>query len=198
VVPGAGCSCDALERSKLPATPRAGVAKIATLPPAAAANRPQCLNFDLGMERAMRGPMGVQRFEDLFVWQAARKYCADVGRITDTPSFFRDGALRPRMNKTALSILENIAEGFERESLPEFSQFLKVAKGSAGESRAQLYAAKDRGLFQPEEFDTLLDAVTGIGKMLRGLRQSLAKNRPRRQASKPGERPLNDLARTKN
>jgi four helix bundle protein len=75
--------------------------------------------------------VGVSRFEDLVVWQHARKYCAEIGRATDTPEFFKDGVFRPRMTKTALSIVENIAEGFERESLPEFSQFLKFAKGSA-------------------------------------------------------------------
>jgi four helix bundle protein len=139
--------------------------------------------------------MGVKRFEDLVVWQTARKYCAEVGRITDTPSFFRDGVLRQRMNKTALSILENIAEGFERESLPEFAQFLKVAKGSGGEARAQLYAAKDRGLFQPGEFDSLFEMITGIGKMLRRLRESLVEQRGRHQA--PGTRHQAPGTRTK-
>jgi len=117
--------------------------------------------------------MGVNRFEDLIVWQTARKYCANVGRITDSPAFFRDGVIRQRLNKTALSILENIAEGFERESLPEFAQFLKIARGSTGEARAQLYAAKDRGLFQADEFDGLFELISGIGKMLRRLRESV-------------------------
>jgi four helix bundle protein len=87
----------------------------------------------------MRRSIGVSRFEDLIAWQEVRKYSAAIGLVTDTPEFVRDGALRLRMNKTAVSIMENIAEGFERESLPEFSQFLKTAKGSTGEARAQLH-----------------------------------------------------------
>jgi four helix bundle protein len=77
------------------------------------------------------------------------------------------------MNKTALSIMENIAEGFDRESLPEFSQFLKIAKGSAGEARSRLYAAIDRGLFSSDEFNRFFEMVMSIGKMLRRLRESL-------------------------
>jgi four helix bundle protein len=117
--------------------------------------------------------VGVGRFEELVVWQEARKYCAEIGRATDTPEFFRDGVLRPRMNKTALSIMENIAEGFDRESLLEFSQFLKIAKGSAGEARSQLYAAIDRGLLSAQEFARFFEMVMSIGKMLRRLRESL-------------------------
>jgi four helix bundle protein len=132
--------------------------------------------------------MGVSRFEDLIVWQEARRYCAEIGRATDTPEFFRDGVLRPRMNKTAASIVENIAEGFERESLPEFSQFLKVAKGSAGEARAQLYAARDRGLLRVEQFDQFFAMITAIGKMLRRLRESLPPPTPRAKPRAPGTR----------
>ncbi|MGH9330743.1 MAG: four helix bundle protein [Vicinamibacterales bacterium] len=140
----------------------------------------------------MRREMGVSRFEDLVAWQEAREYCAEMGRVTDTPEFFRDGVLRPRMNKAALSIMENIAEGFERESLPEFSQFLKIAKGSTGEARAQLYAAKDRSLLRTEEFDRLFAMNVAIGKMLRRLRESL----PLPRSTHQGRR-TRDLPRTR-
>jgi four helix bundle protein len=136
------------------------------------------------MKCALRWIMGVSRVEDLIVWQEARKYCVTIGLVTDTPQFFRDGALRPRMNKTALSIVENIAEGFERENLREFSYFLRIAKGSTGEARAQLYAAKDRTLLPLEEFEQLFTMITSIGKMLRRLRESLpSPARGKRRAS---------------
>jgi four helix bundle protein len=114
--------------------------------------------------------MGIQRFEDLIVWQHAREYCAQVGRLTNSPVVFRERVLQERMNKTAMSIIENIAEGFERETRREFAQYLKVARGSTAEARAQLYIAKDRGLLQKGEFERLFEMITGIGKMLRRLR----------------------------
>jgi four helix bundle protein len=122
------------------------------------------------MECALQPVMGVQRFEDLIVWQHAREYCAQIGRLSDRAAFIRHRVLQERMDKTAISIVENIAEGFERESRREFAQFLKVARGSTAEARAQLYIAKDRKLFEQEEFELLFEIVTGIGKMLRRLR----------------------------
>ncbi|MGH9329337.1 MAG: four helix bundle protein [Vicinamibacterales bacterium] len=120
--------------------------------------------------------MGVQRFEDLIVWQHARQYCAEIGRLTSRPNFFRQRVLQERMDKTAMSIVENIAEGFERESRREFAQFLKVARGSTAEARTQLYLAKDRNLLQEGEFDQLFEMVTGIGKMLRRLRVTILRS----------------------
>jgi four helix bundle protein len=127
--------------------------------------------------------MGVQRFEDLIVWQHARRYCAEIGGLTSRPSFFRQRGLQERMDRTAMSIVENIAEGFERESRREFAQFLKVARGSTAESRAQLYLAKDRDLLQEREFDQLFEMITGIGKMLRRLRVTVLQAGSRPAAS---------------
>jgi len=110
---------------------------------------------------------------DLDVWQCARLYCAEIGRINQQTAFMRHRPFSERMNKTSLSIMENIAEGFERESRREFAQFLRIARGSTGEARSQLYAALDRQLLTPNEFKKLFDLVSRIGQMLRRLRDSL-------------------------
>jgi four helix bundle protein len=75
------------------------------------------------------------------------------------------------MKKTAVQIVEAIAEGFERETRRDFANFARIAKGSNGEARAQIYVA--RRYLRDGESEKLLGLNTDIGKMLRGLRQSL-------------------------
>ena len=85
------------------------------------------------------------RFEDLEVWQEARALTNRVYDLTECPAFAKDYGLRDQIRRATVSILSNIAEGYERDSDAEFSRFLLIAKGSAGEVRAQLYIALDRG-----------------------------------------------------
>jgi four helix bundle protein len=115
--------------------------------------------------------MGVSRFEDLRVWQLAKQYCDLIFEITERPELQPHSVLGERMKKTAIQTVEAIAEGFERETRRDFANFARIAKGSNGESRAQIYVAKR--FLRDEEFDRLLGLNTNIGKMLRGLRQSL-------------------------
>jgi four helix bundle protein len=81
------------------------------------------------------------------------------------------------MKKTAIQTVESIAEGFERETRRDFANFARIAKGSNGESRAQIYVAQR--FLRHEDFDKLLGLNTDVGKMLRGLRQSLLDPRER-------------------
>jgi four helix bundle protein len=115
--------------------------------------------------------VGVSRFEDLRVWQLARQYCDLIFEITERPEFQRERVIGERMRKTGVQIVEEIAEGFERETRRDFANFARMAKGSNGEARAQLYIAKR--FLRADEFDKLLSINTDVGKMLRGLRQSL-------------------------
>ena len=85
------------------------------------------------------------RFEDLEIWQEARVLTNRVYDLSGCPAFAKDYGLRDQIRRAAVSILSNIAEGYERDSDPEFGRFLLIAKGSAGEVRAQLYVALDRG-----------------------------------------------------
>jgi four helix bundle protein len=130
--------------------------------------------------------MGVYRFEDLEVWKAAREFCREIGAAIHTPHFETESVLRERLNKTALSIIENIAEGFERESRKEFAQFTRIAKGSNGEARTLLYVAYDRGCLEESSFTRLIERNTSIAKMLRSLYQALSAPRPDSTGMKEG------------
>jgi four helix bundle protein len=81
--------------------------------------------------------------------------------------------LKDQIRRAAVSILSNIAEGFERGGDKEFSQFLAVAKGSCGEVRAQLYVALDQGYFSQEVFDRLARSATEVGELLSGFMRYL-------------------------
>ena len=85
----------------------------------------------------------IKKFEDIESWKRARKLTKDVYTVTAQDKFQRDFGLKDQIRRAAVSILSNIAEGFERGGDKEFLQFLAIAKGSSGEVRAQLYVALD-------------------------------------------------------
>ena len=85
------------------------------------------------------------RFEDLLIWQKARDLTRLVYDLTKVDAFSRDFGLRDQIRKAAISVMSNIAEGFERDSDAQFAHFLTIAKGSCGEVRSQLYVALDQG-----------------------------------------------------
>jgi four helix bundle protein len=108
-------------------------------------------------------------FEDLIVWQKARALNVKVYQFTLNETFSKDFGLKNQIRNASVSISSNIAEGFERNGNKEFSQFLSIAKGSAGEVRSQLYLAKDLEYIPEKNFQTLVDDLTEISKMLNGL-----------------------------
>ena len=95
----------------------------------------------------------VKKFEDIQSWKKARSLTKEIYAATLTGAFARDFGLRDQMRRSAISILSNIAEGFERGGDKEFLQFLAIAKGSAGELRAQLYVAFDQSFITVAKFD---------------------------------------------
>lgn len=95
--------------------------------------------------------MTVENFEDLNVWKQARQLTQETYRLTRTERFLKDFGLRDQMQRAAVSIMSNIAEGFERGGNQEFVQFLYVAKASCGEVRSQLYVALDQGYVSTEK-----------------------------------------------
>ena len=109
---------------------------------------------------------GVERFEDLEVWKLSCCLTAKIYSVARCGDFAKDFGLRSQICRAAVSIVSNIAEGFERKSDKSFQQFLSVAKGSAGEVRAQLYIAHDLGYISHEQFDDFYQDVSRIGKML--------------------------------
>ena len=110
----------------------------------------------------------IKRFEDIRSWRKSRELTKQIYLITSQGNFKRDFGLRDQIRKASVSIVSNIAEGFERGGDQEFLQFLAVAKGSCGEVRAQLYVALDQGYLQREDFETLTTLTTEISGLLSG------------------------------
>lgn len=123
----------------------------------------------------------IQRFEDIQAWQTARELTGRVYALTSEGGFGRDYALRDQLRRAAISIMSNIAEGFEIGMPAQFIRFLGYAKGSAGEVRAQLYVALDVGYLSPTEAAELLDLADKSSRQLSRLMQYL-RNRPASQA----------------
>jgi four helix bundle protein len=105
-----------------------------------------------------------RRFEDIEAWQLGRELTRRVYEATREGPFSRDFGLRDQIQRAAVSITSNIAEGFERRSPAEFARFLLIARGSAGEVRSQLYVALDLGYVDRETFQSLFRLATRISK----------------------------------
>ena len=119
----------------------------------------------------------VQKFEDLIAWQKARSLTKAIYQVSRTGAFARDTGLRSQIQRAAVSIMSNLAEGFERNRSGEFHQFLSTAKSSCAELRSQLYVAADVGYLDPTQFEALLTQAEEVGRIIGGLRASVAKQR---------------------
>lgn len=97
----------------------------------------------------------IHRFEDLEIWRAARKFCFRIFETTQNESFSKDFRFKGQIRAAAGSVMDNIAEGFERSSRLEFINFLSISKGSCGEVKSQAYRAIDQYHITQEEFDEL-------------------------------------------
>lgn len=119
----------------------------------------------------------IERFEDLIAWQKARWLTKEIYMVTRKGSFAKDFGLSQQIQKAAVSVMSNIAEGFERGSRKEFCRFLAIAKSSCAEVRAQLYIAFDIGYLEQIEFERLLAQAEEVGRIIGGLPASLLKPR---------------------
>jgi four helix bundle protein len=110
--------------------------------------------------------MSVKQFEDLEVWKDARRLTQRIYHITQAERFSKDFALRDQIRRATISIMSNIAEGFERGGNQEFCQFLYVAKGSCGEVRSQLYIALDQNYISRNEVEQLTNSYQRLSSMI--------------------------------
>ena len=110
----------------------------------------------------------IKQFEDIIAWQQARKLAKEVYKITSKGDFQRDFGLRDQIRRSAVSMVSNIAEGFERGGDKEFIQLLYVAKGSSGELRAQLHLAKDLDYLTVESYRHLNELAVKTSKLISG------------------------------
>ncbi len=119
----------------------------------------------------------IERFEDFIAWQKARSLTAEIYQLTGRGSFARDFGLKDQVTQAAVSIVSNIAEGFDRGRSTEFHQLLSVAKASSAELRSLLYVARDAGYVDDAGFRALLDMTEEAGRLVGGLRSSVERRR---------------------
>lgn len=110
-----------------------------------------------------------KRFEEIDAWKRAQVLAHRIYELSLTGSFSKDFELVNQSRKSSGSIMDNIAEGFERGGRKEFIQFLSIAKGSGGELRSQCYRMLDRGHISEEIFNELLNETININRMINGL-----------------------------
>jgi four helix bundle protein len=119
----------------------------------------------------------IEKFEDFIAWQKAKKLTREIYRTTNLPEFSKDFGLKDQIRRAAVSIMSNIAEGFERGRASEFHQFLSIAKGSCAELRSQLYVALDADYITEDQFSALMFAASETGQIIGGLRVSVEKRK---------------------
>lgn len=108
----------------------------------------------------------IKRFEDLEIWQNARNLSKEIIQISVITDLKNDYKLKDQIKSSAGSVLDNIAEGFERDGNLEFRQFLSIAKGSSGETRSQLYRTFDSGYISESQLNLLADEYVHLSRKI--------------------------------
>lgn len=120
--------------------------------------------------------MKVERFEDLEIWQDARVLCKRIFEITSKEPFNHNFTLKDQIQSSSGSVMDNIAEGFERGGNKEFINFLSISKGSCGETRSQSYRAFDFNYIDQEILDELIMKTVQLSKKISSLMSYLKKS----------------------
>jgi len=118
---------------------------------------------------------GISRFEDLAVWQRARRFTAEVYARSLTGGFAKDFGLRDQIRRASVSIMANLAEGFDRARPRQFQHFLTIAKASCAEAQSHLYVAWDAGYLSAEDFEELLEQARHLSRSIGALRRAVAR-----------------------
>ena len=111
----------------------------------------------------------IQRFEDLEAWKIAREVSREIYTVSKHGAFARDFGLRDQICRSSVSIMSNVAEGFERDGDKEFMNFLSIAKASAGETRSLLYVALDQNYISENEFRPIYNRLVENSRVISGL-----------------------------
>ena len=110
-----------------------------------------------------------KKFEEIECWKKARELTRSIYRVSNATAFARDFGLRDQIRRASVSIMSNIAEGYDRSGTKEFVHFLATAKGSAAEVRCQLYVAADQGYINDTALRELSELAAETGRMIGGL-----------------------------
>jgi len=124
----------------------------------------------------------IERFEDLIAWQKARELTRAVYQVTRQGPFAKDFGLAGQLQRAAVSIMSNIAEGFDRGGRAEFHQFLSTAKASCAETRSLLYVALDADYLDQPTFDRFLAQAEEVARIVSGLRAAVERQRDQQRA----------------
>lgn len=111
----------------------------------------------------------IRKFEDLEAWQGARELVKAVYGLCAETALGRDFGLRDQIQRSAVSVMANIAEGHGRRGDQEFIQYLKTARGSCSETLSHAYVAMDMGMIEKTHFDTISELANKTGNKLSGL-----------------------------
>ncbi|MBA2705377.1 MAG: four helix bundle protein [Blastocatellia bacterium] len=125
----------------------------------------------------------IEKFEDLIAWQKARKLTVRIYETTGGGSFARDFNLKDQIRRASVSVMPNIAEGFQRNSAADFHRFLVMAKGSCAELRNQLYIALDVAHIPGDEFNSLMREAIEVARIIGGLRAAVQRRRAKPESA---------------
>lgn len=120
--------------------------------------------------------MVIKRFEEMKVWQDSRKITKLIYQISSSGKFAKDYGLRDQIQRASVSVMSNIAEGYERDSNREFIKYLGYSKGSIGEVRSLLYVALDNEYVTEAKFEELRDESIAISQQISNFEKYLRKN----------------------
>ncbi len=118
----------------------------------------------------------IKQFEDLDIWKLARILCNDIYKLAIKTDLRKDYRLYNQIDGSSGSVMDNIAEGFERNGNKEFIQFLSIAKASCGETRSQLYRVYDRSYASKKEFELLQNQTLEISRKIGAFINYLSKS----------------------
>jgi four helix bundle protein len=117
--------------------------------------------------------MTIRKFEDIQAWQEARVLVNQVYKLTRDGALSKDFGLRDQLQRASVSVMANIAEGFDCDSNIEFGRFLGIARRSAVEVQSLLYAASDIGYVSPDEFKSTCDQANKTKALISGFKNAL-------------------------
>jgi len=124
---------------------------------------------------------GIARFEDIQAWQTARQMTNLVYKLTMQTAFSKDFGLKDQIRRAAVSVMSNIAEGFESRTDAQFTNYLGTAQASSGEVRAQLYVSLDQKYVSSEQFQEAYELSDKTSRQIANfIKYLLANPRPRR------------------
>ncbi|WP_317898793.1 four helix bundle protein [Aurantibacillus circumpalustris] len=116
-----------------------------------------------------------KKFEEIVAWQKARLLTKEIYLLSNKGKFEKDFSLKDQVRRSAVSVMANIAEGFDRRGDKEFARFLNISKGSLSETKSHLYVALDVDYINEDTLNVLAEKIDEIGKLISGLINYLKK-----------------------